>query len=119
MDPGGLRLGISLVVPGSLLTSELGLEVLLALVFPGVGRLPEGLCSSGEFSGIPLVGHQLSFPAGLFCEQTWGYLRIGTLSPSTGDLAYLHHQEVPYGTHRSFWNRQGWALSWAVEARQR
>lgn len=69
------------MVPGSPFTSELGLEVLLALVFPGVGRLPGLSLAPREFSGIPLVGHQLSFPAGLFCEQIWGYLRIGALSP--------------------------------------
>lgn len=42
-----------LVVPGSPFTSELGLEVLLALVFPGVGRLPGLSLAPASFLAFP------------------------------------------------------------------
>lgn len=72
------------MVPGSQFTSELGLEVLLALVFPGVGPAPWAISGSPRVFWHSLNGPSgalLSFPAGLFCEQIWGYLRIGALSP--------------------------------------
>lgn len=91
--PRAVRAWGFLALSANLATSELGLKVFLALLFPdslapwATGCLHVFLSS--------LLGLQVPYCPShrLFREQIWGYLRTGALSPrQTGNLPCFHHQ---------------------------